>query len=132
VRCAYAVETRTRSRKREKQRKKSTIWIQRNRSDVSDNHTDQGVKDSDMFRFFLTDFSVSKCSGAKKNKQGDIEVRHARNRARRLRYAQVTSEARAEFLRTASPSAARVGAVEAVAWKGRFQPSVDHCCNLRA
>ena len=85
MRRTHAVETSARRCKREKQRQKPTIRIQRERSDVSNDHANQGVKDANMLWFFLTDFSVSDCCCDKEDEQGNIEVRHARNRARRLR-----------------------------------------------
>lgn len=132
MRRAHAVETRARSRKREKQRQEATIRIQRKRSDVSDDHANQGVKDASVFGFFLTDFSVSKRGSAKEDEQGNIEVRHARNRVGHVRCAQVTSAERAEFLRMASQLVALEVAVGAVVSMDRCQRWADRYCNSRA
>ena len=67
MRRAHAVEASPWSRKREEQRQEPTIRMQRKRSNVGDDHTNQGVKDTNVLRFFLTNFSVSKCSGAEED-----------------------------------------------------------------
>jgi hypothetical protein len=67
MRRTHAVEASAWSRKREKQRQESTIRIQRKRSNVGNDHANQGVKDPNVRRFFLTDFSMSKRSGAEED-----------------------------------------------------------------